>query len=199
MILLSLIPVTFADGPAAPPATTEEPKSTAPPATTDVTQTLVPSVYLPLGAGEPQQGRNISSEFGVFPKEFFTCGKRTATTLNEAYTGPSSLEVVVKCDPTPARTIIGKADNSFVKFNRDFKKECELFTCSNDVYQGDGDQLEEIVNFDPALYSKNAKAPKPEKPETNICSDKKATYPEVTFFGAHTGIFILALSGLHSD
>ncbi|CAI2297114.1 unnamed protein product [Caenorhabditis sp. 36 PRJEB53466] len=135
------------------------------------------SVYVPVAVGEPQDGRNFDKPFGVFGAyshpniDFSKCGKHTHE-LNEQFAG-NSAEIHVYCEPTPTRLVVrvnGNAD--FGSFQRDLKKECELFTCSAESYVDEKTVLGTYTGTNGGDVLAGAKP----NENVNVCKDKLAGY-----------------------
>lgn len=164
LVLLHLPTVSIAQGPGGVPGAAPPPPPT------------YYSVYVPVGAGEPQTERTEFKAFGHFPDVFTQCGKVTTPNLNEALklaNVPTDQEIYVDCEPSPTRVIVAE-DVEFKDFERKFEKECELFACSDEDYEAAGTDLASITNSEGG--DKTPKAPVPEKAETNVCGAKKAGY-----------------------
>lgn len=140
------------------------------------------SVYMPIGAGQPQWDRKEFKAFGSFPEAFTKCGEFTNDALNEGFTDPSdptktasySNDLQIVCEPSPTRVLVSSADQSYYKFERDMTKECELFVCSKSNYDPPGNKFD-IVNRNGTVM---AKYPAAENKDRLVCGEKQAVYPE---------------------
>ncbi|CAL2035491.1 unnamed protein product [Caenorhabditis brenneri] len=134
-------------------------------------------VNVPTGVGKPQSTRKEIKPFGLFNEAFTKCGKTSVTKINEAWTSPMSTEVYVDCEPTPTRMHITLSDDvSFNKFERDWKQECELLTCSTEDLLAKGAALTKGSNVN-ATFSDDSEAPTPDHSDDLVCEGKKWEWP----------------------
>ncbi|EGT36777.1 hypothetical protein CAEBREN_13490 [Caenorhabditis brenneri] len=134
-------------------------------------------VNVPTGVGKPQTDRKVIKPFGLFNEAFTKCGKTSVTKINEAWTSPMTTEVYVDCEPTPTRMHITLSDDvSFNKFERDWKQECELLTCSTEDLLAKGAKLKMGPNVN-ATFTDDSVAQTPDKSDDLVCEGKKWEWP----------------------
>lgn len=132
------------------------------------------SVYLPIGAGEPQTDRSEFEGFGKFINAFGSCGTFQSNTVNEAFKDDlaANNDFQVLCEPSPTRVLIAPDTKDFGGFQRDFLKECELFSCSANPYPAKGDTVK-ITNSNGDV---DAHFPTPENETRSVCSTFQPEY-----------------------
>ncbi|UMM14248.1 hypothetical protein L5515_002133 [Caenorhabditis briggsae] len=179
----------------------------------------LPTAYIPVGVGFTPDLTNLKDGFGTFgayignqnynAETYVTCGKKQTNYLNPQMVDSAGAGVHVVCEPSPDRVIV-TLDGSpaiYKQWKRDLKQECEMFTCSSEDYPAAGTQIG--VMDVKAYYEYNgsptpSKPPMlvdekdvkvmsadPEKPETNVCKNKKAGYSS----GQATGSVLFANEG----
>uniref|UniRef100_A0A8R1DVY6 Uncharacterized protein n=1 Tax=Caenorhabditis japonica TaxID=281687 RepID=A0A8R1DVY6_CAEJA len=147
-----------------------------------------PGVYVPISAGQPQEGRDYAKTFGSYSALFTTCGEKNTDALNEQFKVakiPASASFSVVCEPKPGRVIAvvdGKATD-FGKTDRNLLEECEILKCSTTSVPAEGTNLGNITNGGTAV------APKPRDPNTNLCGANQPgnTEPATTLLFADEG------------